>query len=60
MSQRSTAEVLEVCPRSVSAWISTASDQSETVSETLLKDLKISKAELNELWTLVGKKSTEK
>jgi len=32
MSQRSIAEVLEVCPKSVSTWLSRASDQSEAIT----------------------------
>jgi predicted transcriptional regulator len=56
LSQRSTADVLEVCPKSVSTWISRASTQSEAVTETLLKDLKVSRVEMDELWTFVGKK----
>jgi transposase-like protein len=60
MSQRSTAEVLEVCPKSISTWISRASDQSEAVTETQLKDLNISRVEMDELWTFVGKKEFQK
>ena len=60
MSQRSTAEVLGVCPKSVSTWISRASDQSEAVSDVYLKDLKVSKVEMDELWTFVGKKESRK
>jgi predicted transcriptional regulator len=60
MSQRSTAEVLGVCPRSVSTWLSRASDQSEAASETHLKDLKVSKVEMDELWTFAGKKESRK
>jgi predicted transcriptional regulator len=60
LSQRSTAEVLEVCPKSVSTWISRASDQSEAVTETQLKDLNVSRVEMDELWTFIGKKSSEK
>jgi len=60
MSQRSTAEVLEVCPKSISTWISRASDQSEAVTATQLKDLKVSKVEMDELWTFVGKKESRK
>jgi predicted transcriptional regulator len=55
MSQRSIAEVLEVCPESVSTWLSRASDQSEAITETRLKDLEISQVEMDELWTFVGK-----
>jgi hypothetical protein len=60
MSQRSTAEVLEVCPKSVSTWLSRASDQSEAVTETYLKDLKVSRVEMDELWTFIGKKEFPK
>lgn len=56
MSQRSTAEVLEVCPKSVGTWLSRASDQSEAVTESRLKDLKVSRVEMDELWTFAGKK----
>jgi predicted transcriptional regulator len=60
MSQRSIAEVLGVCPKSVSTWLSRASDQSEVVSEAHLKDLKVSKVEMDELWTFTGKKKSQK
>jgi hypothetical protein len=60
MSQKSTADVLEVCPKSVSTWISRASDQSEAVSEAYLKDLKVSKVEMDELWTFTGKRESQK
>jgi predicted transcriptional regulator len=43
MSQRSTAEVLEVGPKSVRTWISRASDKSEAVSGVYLRDLNVSK-----------------
>jgi transposase-like protein len=60
MSQRSTAEVLDVCPQSISTWISRASDQSEAVTAVYLKDLKVSKVEMDELWTFAGKKESQK
>ena len=60
ISQRSIAEVLEVCPQSVSTWISRASDQSEAVSDAYLKDLNVPKVEMDELWTFVGKKESRK
>jgi predicted transcriptional regulator len=60
LSQRSTAEVLEVCPKSVSTWLSRASNQSEAVSEAHLKDMKVSKVEMDELWTFAGKKESRK
>jgi transposase-like protein len=60
MSQRSIAEVLEVCPKSVSTWLSRASDQSEAITETRLKDLEVPRVEMDELWTFVGKKESLK
>ena len=60
MSQRSIAEVLEVCPKSVSTWLSRASDQSEAIMETKLKDLDVSRVEMDELWTFVGKIESRK
>ena len=60
MSQRSIAEVLEVCPKSISTWLSRASDQSEAVTETKLKDLEVSRVEMDEVWTFVGKKESRK
>jgi transposase-like protein len=59
MSIRAIAEVLEVTPNSVSRWLSRASEHAERVNEVLMKDLDISKVELDELWTFVQKKSTE-
>ena len=60
MSQRSIAEVLEVCPKSVSTWLSRASDQSEAIMETELKDLEVPRVEMDELWTFVEKKESQK
>ena len=60
MIQRSIAEVLEVCPKSVSTWLSRASDQSEAITETRLKDLEVPRVEMDELWTFVGKKESRK
>jgi len=60
MSQRSIAEVLEVCPKSVNTWLSRASDQSEAITETRLKDLEVPRVEMDELWTFVGKKESRK
>lgn len=60
MSQRSIAEVLEVCPKSVSTWRSRASDQSEAITETRLNDLEVPRVEMDELWTFVGKKESRK
>lgn len=60
MSQRSAAEILEVSPTSISTWLSRASDQSESVTDAKLKNLKVPKVEMDELWTFVGKKSYQR
>ena len=56
MSLRSIAEVLEVSAGTVSRWLSRAAEHSEEVNKKLLKDLNVSKVELDELWTTVKKK----
>lgn len=56
MSLRSIAEVLEVSLDTVRRWLSRAADHSEEANEVLLKDLNVTKVELDELWTFVGKK----
>jgi transposase len=56
MSLRSIAEVLEVSLDTVRRWLSRAADHSEEVNEVLLKDLNVTKVELDELWTFGGKK----
>jgi len=56
MSLRSIARVLEISLDTVRRWLSRAAGQSEEVNEVLLRDLDISKVELDELWTIVGKK----
>ena len=56
MSLRGIAEVLEVSAETVSRWLSRAAEHSEEVNKKLLKDLNVSKVELDELWTIVKKK----
>jgi transposase-like protein len=56
MSLRSIARILEISLDTVRRWLSRAADQSEAVNEVLLRELNISKVELDELWTIVGKK----
>ena len=56
MSIQSIAEVLEVQPATVSNWLFRAAKQCEKVNEYLMKDLNISKVEMDELWVIVEKK----
>jgi transposase len=56
MSLRSIARILEISLNTVRRWLSRAAYQSEEVNEVLLRELDISKVELDELWTIVEKK----
>ena len=56
MSIEAIADVLEVRPATVSNWLFRAAKQCEKVNEGLMKDLNISKVEMDELWVIVKKK----
>lgn len=56
MSVRGIAEVLESKPDTVLSWLRRAAEHSEQVEAFLVRDLKVSKVELDELWTFVQKK----
>ena len=56
MSLRAIARILEISLDTVRRWLARAAEQSEDVNELLLPELDISKVELDELWTIVGKK----
>jgi uncharacterized protein YjcR len=55
MSLRGVAEVLEVKLNTVRRWLSRASEHSEEVNRVLMKEIVVSKIELDELWTFVQK-----
>lgn len=56
ISVRGIAEVLGSKPDTVLSWLRRAAEHSEEVDAFLLRDLKVSKVELDELWTFVKKK----
>jgi transposase-like protein len=56
MSVRGIAEVLGSKPDTVLRWLGRAAEHSEQVNNWLLRDLKIRKVELDELWSFVEKK----
>ena len=60
MSLRSIAEILGVKLDTVRRWLLLAAQHSEEVNQVLLKDLDVSKVELDELWTFVKKKQFRK
>ena len=55
MSLRGVAEVLEVKLDTVRRWLSRAAEHSEEVNRVLMKDIVVSKVELDELWTFIQK-----
>lgn len=60
ISLRSVAEILNVKLDTVRGWLSKSAEHSEEVNKVLLKDLNVSKVELDELWTFVKKKQFRK
>ena len=56
ISVRGIAEVLGSKPDTVLSWLRRAAEHSEEVDAFLLRDMKVSKVELDELWTFVKKK----
>ncbi len=56
MSIQAISDVLEVQPATVSNWLFRAAKQCEKVNEDLMKDLNISKVEMDELWVIIEKK----
>ena len=56
MSIQSIADVLEVQPATINNWLFRYAKQCEKVNEDLMKNLNISKVELDELWVIVEKK----
>ena len=57
MSLRATAQVLDVHLDTVRAWLQRAAKHCEQVNLVLIRDLHVSKVELDELWTFVNKKN---
>ena len=56
MSIDAIADVFEVGPATISNWLFRAAKQCEKVNEDLMKDLNVSKVEMDELWVIVKKK----
>ena len=55
LSLRGTAEVMEVKLDTIRRWLRAAAAHSEAVSQVLLKDLRLSQVQVDELWTFVKK-----
>lgn len=56
---RAVAEVLETKLDTVRKWVNRAAEYTEEVNAVLLKEMKVTKVELDELWTFVQKNNSE-
>jgi transposase-like protein len=55
MSNESTAEVLRIQPATLKRWLALAANQCDKVNATLMKNLNVSRIEMDELWVIVKK-----
>jgi len=55
LSIRSAADFLQVKEETVSGWLSRAAEHCQEINDVLMKNLKVSKVELDEFWTFVQK-----
>jgi len=60
MSLRGTAEVLGTKLDTIRHWLRLAAKQSEKVSQILIKNIEVSRVQLDELWTFVKKNELRK
>jgi transposase len=56
MSIEGIADVLEVESASVKRWLARAAEQCDKVNDTLMKNVEVSKVEMDELWVIIQKK----
>ncbi len=59
-SLRATARILDTTKESISRWLRRAAQHANVVSDYLLRELKISQAQIDELWSFVEKKRYRK
>ena len=59
MSNESTAEVLRIQPATLKRWLALAAKQCDKVNATLMKNLNVSRIEMDELWVIVKKSSSK-
>jgi len=56
MSIEAIADVLEVQSASVKRWLARAADQCDKVNDNIMKDVEVSRIEMDELWVIIQKK----
>ena len=59
MSEEGIAEVLNITPPTVRRWLDRAVERCDKVNENLMKDLNVPKIEMDEIWVIVQKKSSQ-
>ena len=59
MSNEAIGNVLEVQPVSVKRWLVRAAEQCDKVNDTLMTNLDVPKIEMDEMWVIVNKNSSE-
>ncbi|AKB32374.1 hypothetical protein MSSIH_1684 [Methanosarcina siciliae HI350] len=58
MSIEAIAEVLEIQSATVTRWLALAAEQCDKVNDNLMKNLDVTKIEMDELWVIVKKNSS--
>ena len=59
MSLRGITEVLDIKLDTIRGWLKRAAEHGEEINKVLMKNLKVNKVKLDELWTFVQKSSSE-
>lgn len=60
MSIEAIMEILEVKPATISNWLFRAAKQCDIVNENLMKNLNVTRVEMDELWVITEKKLHQK
>ena len=56
MSIEAIADVSEVQPASVKRWLARAAEQCDKVNDNMMKNVEVSRIEMDELWVIIQKK----
>jgi transposase-like protein len=56
MSNEATAEIFKIQPATLKRWLALAANQCDKVNSTLMRDLNVSRIEMDELWVIIKKK----
>jgi len=56
MSIEAIADVLEVQSASVKRWLTRAVEQCDKVNDNMMKNVEVSRIEMDELWVIIQKK----